>query len=427
MPMPLPQFKLERIKLTLIILLPFILLFPRILFLRDNALLACTMVLGLVAILALVWKRSYVDLAVPVIILAALWFARAATPVRTANDLTLIIRVAGVMAFLFLNFTLLIGPWSRIHKFFIRFYKHRRHLGVTTLLLALTHASTISAYFFADNPEKLLAAEFVLFGSTALLILFALGATSWNYLQKHVSVKVWQIVHLALLVAYLSEVFYFYFLPRSQPVSSWIKYIIGGFVIYWIAISPYALPRLIQFVTNGWKQLHTLIWIAYVAVIIHIWTGTASFQAAWVQAAFWVVVGTVAISHLIGWMIRLREVLSRRPAKAVMIDGKEYYLLDSIDSFTPDVGRKFVINNVPLAVFLHKGKIIAYSNVCPHQNGPLYQGKIVNGYLECPWHQWQYSVKDGCGPPGHADCVPFYDVRLEGRIAYVNLSLQKPK
>ena len=38
-----------------------------------------------------------------------------------------------------------------------------------------------------------------------------------------------------------------------------------------------------------------------------------------------------------------------------------------------------------VAVFLCDGKVSAISNVCQHQNGPLGEGRIVNGCVVCPW------------------------------------------
>jgi nitrite reductase/ring-hydroxylating ferredoxin subunit len=39
--------------------------------------------------------------------------------------------------------------------------------------------------------------------------------------------------------------------------------------------------------------------------------------------------------------------------------------------------------------------ITAFSSVCAHAGGPLDKGKIVDGCVECPWHQSRYDLKTG--------------------------------
>ena len=47
--------------------------------------------------------------------------------------------------------------------------------------------------------------------------------------------------------------------------------------------------------------------------------------------------------------------------------------------------------------------------------------KIVNGYVECPWHRYQFSVQNGLGPPGFADCIAYYDTQVQNGAVYVSL------
>ena len=52
-----------------------------------------------------------------------------------------------------------------------------------------------------------------------------------------------------------------------------------------------------------------------------------------------------------------------------------------------------------VAIFKYDGKISAVSNVCQHQNGPLGEGKILDGCITCPWHGYQYLPETGASPP----------------------------
>ena len=70
-----------------------------------------------------------------------------------------------------------------------------------------------------------------------------------------------------------------------------------------------------------------------------------------------------------------------------------------------------------VAVFRYDGQISAISNVCQHQNGPLGEGRIVNGCVVCPWHGYEYVPATGASPPPFTEKVPTFDVRVvAGRV-----------
>ena len=70
-----------------------------------------------------------------------------------------------------------------------------------------------------------------------------------------------------------------------------------------------------------------------------------------------------------------------------------------------------------VAVFRYDGQISALSNVCQHQNGPLGEGRIVNGCVVCPWHGYEYLPDSGASPPPFTEKVPTFDVRVvAGRV-----------
>ena len=77
-------------------------------------------------------------------------------------------------------------------------------------------------------------------------------------------------------------------------------------------------------------------------------------------------------------------------------------------------GRAKVValNGERIAVFRHAGQVSALSNVCRHQNGPLGEGKIINGCVTCPWHGYQYFPDTGISPPPFEDSVPTYPAKV---------------
>jgi nitrite reductase/ring-hydroxylating ferredoxin subunit len=70
-----------------------------------------------------------------------------------------------------------------------------------------------------------------------------------------------------------------------------------------------------------------------------------------------------------------------------------------------------------VALFKYDGKISAVSNVCQHQNGPLGEGRILDGCITCPWHGYQYLPDTGASPPPFVEKVPTFKVRVrDGRV-----------
>jgi nitrite reductase/ring-hydroxylating ferredoxin subunit len=73
-----------------------------------------------------------------------------------------------------------------------------------------------------------------------------------------------------------------------------------------------------------------------------------------------------------------------------------------------------------IAVFRDGAEIGALSNLCAHQNGPLGEGRIVDGCVTCPWHGYQYRLADGCAPPPFIEKLVTYRVRVHRGMVEVD-------
>ena len=73
-----------------------------------------------------------------------------------------------------------------------------------------------------------------------------------------------------------------------------------------------------------------------------------------------------------------------------------------------------------VAIFKYDGKISAVSNVCQHQNGPLGEGRIIDGCITCPWHGYQYQPDTGASPPPFVEKVPTFNVRVKSGRVFVH-------
>jgi len=50
---------------------------------------------------------------------------------------------------------------------------------------------------------------------------------------------------------------------------------------------------------------------------------------------------------------------------------------------------------IQIALFKLHGRIYALDNACPHMGGPLGEGEIEGDVVTCPWHGWQFDIKNG--------------------------------
>jgi nitrite reductase/ring-hydroxylating ferredoxin subunit len=89
----------------------------------------------------------------------------------------------------------------------------------------------------------------------------------------------------------------------------------------------------------------------------------------------------------------------------------------ALDDIPDNRARVVCLSGERVAVFKYDGKISALSNVCQHQNGPLGEGRILDGCVTCPWHGYQYRPETGASPPPFAEQVPTFAVRVRnGRV-----------
>jgi nitrite reductase/ring-hydroxylating ferredoxin subunit len=89
----------------------------------------------------------------------------------------------------------------------------------------------------------------------------------------------------------------------------------------------------------------------------------------------------------------------------------------AVDAIPEKRARIVCLSGERVAIFKYNDKVSAVSNVCQHQNGPLGEGKIVDGCITCPWHGYQYLPETGASPPPFVEKVPTFNVRIEnGRV-----------
>lgn len=112
----------------------------------------------------------------------------------------------------------------------------------------------------------------------------------------------------------------------------------------------------------------------------------------------------------------------------------------------PVGGRKIVqLDGRSIGVFNVNGTYYAIRNLCPHQQAPLCEGRIMGTtlpslpgeyrlglegqVLRCPWHAWEFDITNGrsvfdpqgCRVKSYEVSVETYAVSLEGSQVVVHL------
>ncbi len=88
------------------------------------------------------------------------------------------------------------------------------------------------------------------------------------------------------------------------------------------------------------------------------------------------------------------------------------YVVASVDELPPGTRKIVDVAGRQVGVFNINGEFFALLNRCPHQGGPLCEGRLA-GRLEvkapgeefrytrageilgCPWHSWEYDIRTG--------------------------------
>jgi 3-phenylpropionate/trans-cinnamate dioxygenase ferredoxin subunit len=100
---------------------------------------------------------------------------------------------------------------------------------------------------------------------------------------------------------------------------------------------------------------------------------------------------------------------------------ERFFKVCSVDDLTNNSGRRFIVDDVDVAVFKVEDKIYALSNICPHQHSPLiYDGFLEDGCVVCPAHGWMFSLETGKTPTGHKGLNSF-EVRVENEEVFVKV------
>lgn len=279
---------------------------------------------------------------------------------------TLIIRGFGTAALLLLHIILSIGPLCRIDTRFLPLLYNRRHMGVTMFILALAHAviSMIQFHALGDvNPLVSILTSNADYTSLAQFPFQTLG-----------------LLALAILFMMAATSHDFWLANLTPPV---------------------------------WKTLHMLVYAAYALLALHVVLGVLQAETSPLLT------GLLGLGMVWVLGLHLLAAFREKPLDTAAAEARADGLVDvcAVDELREKQGKVVLLGGERVAIFKYDGKVSAISNVCQHQNGPLGEGRIIDGLVTCPWHGFQYRPEDGASPPPFTEKVPTFNVQvIAGRV-----------
>ncbi len=88
--------------------------------------------------------------------------------------------------------------------------------------------------------------------------------------------------------------------------------------------------------------------------------------------------------------------------------------LATLDELPPGSSKEVEHEGRIYAIFNVNGVISAIDGICPHQGGPLADGRVSGGIVTCPWHGWQFELGSGRSTISHRITQAVFEVKVEG-------------
>lgn len=284
------------------------------------------------------------------------------------SPMILLIRAFATCGFVMLTMILCIGPLARIDSRFLPLLYNRRHFGVSMFVVALIHGVLAIFWYHSFGVENPLVSVFTSPGSFESISDFPF--------QRFGA--------LALIILLVMA-------ATSHD--------------YWNA----------NLGAPVWKALHMSVYVAYALLVVHIASGAMLQSETGILASM--VYGSVLSVgglHLFA-AFKSRAVLGLDQSDA-WVDVGDWQAIPNDQAIIVSVA-----GDERVAIFRYdETKLAAVSNVCQHQNGPLGEGRVIDGCITCPWHGFQYKPEDGRSPAPFTEKIATYELKLEGDRVWLN-------
>lgn len=102
-----------------------------------------------------------------------------------------------------------------------------------------------------------------------------------------------------------------------------------------------------------------------------------------------------------------------------------YKFICNKSDFEERIGKRFIVNDVEIAVFKVKDEIFVLNNICPHQQSHIiYDGAIEDEFVVCPAHGWKFNLRTGKKESG-SNGLQVYPVEIIDNKIYVKVHTKK--
>jgi sulfoxide reductase heme-binding subunit YedZ len=270
-----------------------------------------------------------------------------------------------------LHLILMIGPLTRLNTVFLPLLYNRRHLGVTMFCMAAVHGILSIVQFHS-------------LGNISPILSVFLSNTHYGSLTKF---PFQTLGFFALII---------FFLMAITSHDFWLH-----------NLSP-----------KTWKTLHMMVYVAYALIILHVLLGVIQFETSPILTALLAIGMTlVIVLHITASM---KEYKSDNRYQSLTQNG--FLMACTVEDIKEKRAKVICLGSERIAIFKYDNKISAISNVCKHQNGPLGEGRIIDGCITCPWHGYQYLPHNGSSPPPFKEKVVTYRVQVVDREVWIDPS-----
>ncbi|MFG3153104.1 Rieske 2Fe-2S domain-containing protein [Streptomyces sp. NPDC048219] len=135
----------------------------------------------------------------------------------------------------------------------------------------------------------------------------------------------------------------------------------------------------------------------------------------------------VGVGGMLGGHLTYRQASGANHAEEVPHVLREgWHRIGGVDEFPAGRAVRRTVDDVPVMVVREAGGTFhALADRCSHLAGPLSEGTIADGCVQCPWHGSTFRLSDGWNVRGPATAPqPAFDTRVVD--GHVEISLRRP-
>ena len=100
----------------------------------------------------------------------------------------------------------------------------------------------------------------------------------------------------------------------------------------------------------------------------------------------------------------------------------DFVFAAKVDEVKEDEILALNIDDTPVALTYVHGNIVAFGDICTHDDGPLAEGEIEGDCVICPRHGARFDLFTGQPTFPAPTPIPIYETKIEGDNVLVKLS-----